>query len=129
MGEKHIYNLASLNPIFTRWNFLDAKNPTKEENEQAEENFKEEYLEYLTLDGSDNSRFGTIKTDLENKMTCGSGSYPKSKEKTVVLLNNYHARKQLTRTTPLKEELSLKQTKINTKMNKTTNKEESKSFQ
>ena len=33
------------------------------------------------MDGSDNSLFGTIKTDPENKMMCGSDSYPKSKEK------------------------------------------------
>ena len=28
-----------------------------------------------------NSSFGTIKNDLENKMACGSDSYPRTKDK------------------------------------------------
>ena len=43
--------------------FTYANNSTKEEKEQAEEEVKEEYLARLILDGSDNSRFGNIKTD------------------------------------------------------------------
>ena len=52
--------------------------------------------------GEDNSRFGNIKTGLNNKMACGSDRYPTAKDKTVVLINNYHVIKQLTRTTPVK---------------------------
>ena len=46
-----------------------------------------------------NSLFGTIKTDLEDKMTCGSCSYRKTKDETVGLLNNYHVSKKLTLST------------------------------
>ena len=55
------------------------------------------------LDGSDNIRLGTIKTDLENKITRGSVIYPKSKDETVGILKNYHVSKQLTRTNSVKE--------------------------
>ena len=61
-------------------------------------------------------------------MTCGSESYPKPKEDTVGLINNYHVSKQLTRVTPVKEEVSFthtnSDTKVDIKMNKTNNKEE-----
>ena len=40
------------------------------------------------LDGEDNGSFGTINTNLENKMMCGSDSYPKTKDNTVEILNN-----------------------------------------
>ena len=42
------------------------------------------------LDGTDNSYFGAFKDNLDKNMTCGSESYPKSKDKTVGLINNYH---------------------------------------
>ena len=81
---------------------------------------------------SDNSRFGTIKADLENKMMCGSDSYPKSKDKNVVLINSYHVSKQLAQTTPAKEEVAFIQTSSNTnvdtKTNKTNKKVESECF-
>ena len=51
----------------------------------------------------DNGRFMDIKTDQENKMTCGLDSYPTTKEKTVGLLKNYHVSKQQTRATQMKE--------------------------
>ena len=82
---------------------MDTNNPTPEEKDQAEEKFKEEYLVCLILNGADNRCFGTIKTDLDNNMTCGSDSYPKSKYDTVVLLNSYHMSKQLKWATPLKD--------------------------
>ena len=68
--------------------------------------------------GSDNSCFGTIKTDLENKMTCGLDSYPKSKDETVGLINNYHVIKKLARVTPVKEYAAFAQTISNTKTSK-----------
>ena len=61
------------------------------------------------LNGSDNSLFGNINNNIENKMTCGSDSYPKSKDKNVGLINNYHVSKQLTGNTPGKDEGALKQ--------------------
>ena len=55
-------------------------------------------------------------------MTCGSTSYPKSKDNTVGLLNNYHVIKQLICITPAKEKVEFTQTNIDTKMIKTSNK-------
>ena len=46
--------------------------------------------------GTYNGRFWTIKTDLEKKMLCGYDRYPKTKDETVVILNNYYVSKQLT---------------------------------
>ena len=40
------------------------------------------------LDGADNARFGTIKTNLKNNMTYGLDSDPNTKVKTVEILNN-----------------------------------------
>ena len=54
------------------------------------------------LDGAYNRRFVTIKTYQYNKMMCGSYSYPKSKDKTVGLINNYHVSKQNMFSTPVK---------------------------
>ena len=80
----------------------------------------------------DDSRSGTIKSDLENKMMCGSDSNPKSKDKIVGLIHNYHVSKKLTRTTPAEEESACTQTNSNTKVvtktNKTNKKVESKCF-
>ena len=73
---------------------------------------------------TDNGRFGTIKTDLDNKMTCGSYSYPKTKYKTVGLLNKYHVGNQLTQATPMKEEVSFTQTRRDTNTRKTIKKGE-----
>ena len=58
------------------------------------------------LDGADNGLFGTIKTHLENKMTCGLYSYPKTKDETEGLLDKYHVGKKLARDTPVKEEFT-----------------------
>ena len=55
----------------------DINNPNPEENYKAKEEIKEEYLAYFKLNGEDNGHFGTIKTNLENKMTCGLKSYSK----------------------------------------------------
>ena len=58
------------------------------------------------------------------KMTYGSDSYSKSKDKTVGLLNNDHVSKQIVQTTPLKEEVALTQTNSDTKTKNTNNNEE-----
>ena len=55
------------------------------------------------LDGADNGLFGTIKTHLENKMTCGLYSYPKTKDETEGLLDKYHVGKKIAQDTPVKE--------------------------
>ena len=52
-------------------------------------------------------------------MTCGSDKYPKTKYKTVRILNNYHVSNELTRYTALKEEVSFTQTNRDTKTYKT----------
>ena len=49
---------------------------------------KEYYLACLILDGAEKGHFGTINTDLDNKMACGSEIYPKIKYETVGLLKN-----------------------------------------
>ena len=54
------------------------------------------------LDGSHNGCYGNINTDIENKITCGSDSYPKTKDDNVGILNNYHVGKQHIRDTSLK---------------------------
>ena len=72
------------------------------------------------LDRAYNKRFRTIKTNLENNMTCGSDRYPQSKDETVGLLNNYHVSKQLMRTTLVKEEVAFTQTNRNTNMSPST---------
>ena len=46
------------------------------------------------LYGGDNGCFGAIKTDLYNKMIYGIDIYPRTKDKTVVLLNNYHVSRE-----------------------------------
>ena len=48
--------------------------------------------------GGDNGCFGSIKTDLYNKMICGLDIYPRTKYKTVVLINNYHVSRESTPT-------------------------------
>ena len=78
------------------------------------------------LEGADNSRFGTIKTDLENKTTRGSDSYPRTKDETVGLINNYHMSKHTMRTLPVKEEVEFVQTNGEAKINKNTKKTKKK---
>ena len=120
--EKHIYSLASLNPRFTKMEFTDDDNPTKEEIEQAEEEVKEEYLACLTIDGSNNSHFETSKTNLEKKMACGSDSLPKYKKETMGLIKNYNMSKKLTHTNPEMEESAFTQTNRDTNVDTKTNK-------
>ena len=62
-------------------------NTTSNEKEKAGEEIKEEYLEYLMLGGEHSSHFENINAGLK-KMTCGSDSYPRTKDITVGLLNN-----------------------------------------
>ena len=69
------------------------------------------------LDMEDNGQFGTINNGLENKMTCGSGSYPRTKDKTMRILKNYHVSKQHMQSTKVKEEVDFTQTSIDTKAN------------
>jgi hypothetical protein len=57
---------------------------------EARETAKEEYLSCLILSGADNKRYARIEIDLENKMTFGTDSYPRTRDTTVALLNNYH---------------------------------------
>ena len=59
----------------------DKDTPTPEEKDKAEEQVKQEDIEGLMLEMYGNSSFGTIKNDLENKMACGSDSYPRTKDK------------------------------------------------
>ncbi len=47
------------------------------------------YLLCMILQGSDNSRFYQLKTDLANDMTKGQDNFPKNIVKTTHLLNNY----------------------------------------
>ena len=59
----------------------------------------------------ENGRFSNIKTNLYNKMTCGSGNQiPKDQGKKLGLLNSYHESKQATINVPEKEEVSFEQT-------------------
>ena len=62
------------------------------------------------LDGTDNSRFGSIKNDLENKLMRGTDSYPNKNDEKVGLLNNYHVRKYTTRTITVNKDLLSDQT-------------------
>ena len=46
---------------------------------KAEEEVKQEYPEFIIMDGADNILFGDINNNLENKM-CGMDIYPCTKE-------------------------------------------------
>ena len=80
------------------------------------------------LDGAENGRFGTIKTKLENNMTCGSDIYPNTKDETVGLLKNYRVSKKLTQANPVREEVVFTQTSSNTKISNTNSVGESDCF-
>ena len=80
------------------------------------------------MNGEEKVNVGTIKTDLEKKMTCGSGSYPRTKDRTVGLLNNYNVVKKHTHATPVKEEFTFVHTSSDTKTSKTNNKRVSDFF-
>ena len=54
------------------------------------------------IDGADKGRFVAIKTDRENKMMCGSDSYPSIKDKRMGLIKNYHVSKNPTYIIPVK---------------------------
>ena len=58
------------------------------------------------LYGLKNSGFGTIKTGLENNMTCVLYSYSRTKDKTMGILNNYHVGTKFTWENPVKEEVA-----------------------
>ena len=47
------------------------------------------YLLCMNLQGSDNSRFYQLKTDLANNMTKGQDNFPKTTVKTTHILNNH----------------------------------------
>ena len=55
-------------------------------------------------------------------MTCGSDSYPKSKNETMGLINNYNMSKKLTHTNPEMEESAFTQTNRDTNVDTKTNK-------
>ena len=96
---------------------------TSEKNEENEGEVKEEYLEYLILDRAENGHFSTIMTDLENNMACESESFPRTKDKTVGIINNYHGGKTHTLVMPMKKEVSFSQTRSDTNISKTNKKE------
>ncbi len=50
---------------------------------------RDSYLLYMILQGSDNSRFYQLKTDLANNMTKGQDNFPKTIVKTTHILNNH----------------------------------------
>jgi hypothetical protein len=50
---------------------------------------RECYLSCMILQGSDNSRFYQVKTDLQNDMTKGTNNFPKTVLQTTCLLSNY----------------------------------------
>ena len=85
----------------TNMGVKNNNNPTPTEKYKSEAEVKEEYISCLMLDGADNGCFRTINTDLDNKMTCGSYSYPNTKDDTVGLINNFHVSKKLIRSTPV----------------------------
>ena len=66
----------------------EIDNQIREEKEKSELGVKEEYLEYIILDGTCNGCFGTINTSLEKNMTCGLYSYPRTKYDNMGILNN-----------------------------------------
>jgi hypothetical protein len=69
----------------------DPSKTTPDERKEAREVAKEEYLACLVLSEADNKRYARIETDLENKITFGTDSYyPRTRDETVALLNNYH---------------------------------------
>ena len=80
------------------------------------------------LNGADKCSFGTIKTNLDNNMTCGSDSYPRTKDEAVGLLNNYYVSKKLMRATPVKVEVAFIKTSSNTNTSNTNKKGESDCF-
>ena len=100
-------------------------NTTSNEKEKAGEEIKEEYLEYLMLGGEHSSHFENINAGLE-KMTCGSDSYPRTKDRTVGLLNNYHVSKQPMRTVAVKEDAKSRKIIRETKENRYTKKKSNK---
>ena len=57
----------------------------------------------LMLDGAEKSIFMIIKTKIDNKMTCGSDGYQRTKDETKRILNKYQAGKNHTWYTPVKE--------------------------
>ena len=89
---------------------------------------KEEYIACLMMYGEYSSRFGTINTNLENKMVCGLDSNPKSNAETVRLINNYHVSKKLMQATQVKEEAAFAHTRNDTKTSNTNKMGESKCF-
>ena len=74
------------------------------------------------LYGSDNGRFGGIKTNLENNITCGLDIYPNTKEDTVGLINNCNLIKQPMWSNTVKEEVAFVQTIIHTNTSNTNKK-------
>ena len=72
----------------TKMGVQDTNNPTQEEKYKPEEEFREEYIAYIMLYEADIGRFGTIRTDLEKKVTCVSDSYPNTKDDTMGIINN-----------------------------------------
>ena len=101
-GKKPIH-IGQIKDKLANMGVQENNDLTQEENEKKEGETKEEYLEYLMLDGAENGHLRTIKTDLENNMTCESESCPRTKDKTVGILNHYHAGKKHTLVMPMKK--------------------------
>ncbi len=51
--------------------------------------YREQYLSGKVLQGSDNSRYYQLKTDLVNDMTKGMDNYPKTLVDTMRLITDY----------------------------------------
>jgi hypothetical protein len=68
----------------------DPSTATQDERREAEGAARKESFACLMLSGADNKRYARIETDLENKMTFGTDSYPRTRDETMTLLNNYH---------------------------------------
>ena len=62
---------------------------TDDQRTDATKTAKERYLTCLLLSGADNTRYGQLKTDLENENLKGKDAYPKNYKQIMKLLNNY----------------------------------------
>ncbi len=61
---------------------------------------REQYLSAMVLQGSDNSRYYQLKTDLANNMTKGTDNYPKMLVDTMRLITDYKVPPRLQRVQP-----------------------------
>ncbi len=67
----------------------DVNMPNSDKLKKALAVCRDSYLSCMILQGSDNSRFYQLKTDLANNMMKGQDNFPKTIVKTMHLLNDY----------------------------------------